>query len=258
MLRRAAFLIAFLAALPARADWEDGRVPEGDNAFTLRRHTLELSLLGRSSFGITDRVEISTYLPLDCVLFPNLGLEFQLHDDGVWASSFKLTLGAGAYPVVGGGIIPYPPIATGFAGFVLAGFEEGELMVSARPARALTLTVRGGGLALELGVVGVGGALAVYVPAVLPITGGGAAVGVTGGAEIDWALGEHDALVASGDVYWLDGAGEGLAMGSMSWTHAWTHFHLTVGAYTLVDLPDARMFHDQLPVAPYANVYWRF
>src|SRR5262249_54841418 len=151
-----------------------------------------------SSFGITDRVEISTYLPLDLVLFPNLGLEFQLHDDGVWASSFKLTLGAGAYPIVGGGIIPYPPVEAGFAGFVATRVQEGEWMESARLADALSFTLRGGGLAVELGVIGVGGGLAVYVPAVLPITSGGATAGATGGAEIDMAFGEHDALVVSG------------------------------------------------------------
>ena len=245
-------------AVPARADWEDGRVPEGDNAFTLRRHELELSLLGRSGFGITDAVEISTYLPLDLVLFPNLGLEVRLFDDGRWASSCKLTLGAGAYPVVGGGFLPYPPVAAGFVGFVAAAFQAGEIMVSGRPGRAVTLTARAGGFAVEMGVLGLGGGVAVYVPLVLPIAKGGATPGFTGGAEIDLALGDHDAIVAGGDIYYLDGAEEGLAMATAGWTHAWRHFHLTVGAYTLVDLPDGRIWRDSLPVAPYANAYWRF
>jgi hypothetical protein len=258
MLRRALPLLLLLSSAPASADWEDGRVPEGDNAFTLERHTLELSLLGRSGFGVTRSFEISTYLPLDLALFPNLGFEWRLYEGPTWAASFKLTLGAGAYPIVGGGIIPYPPVAAGFVGFVAAGFEEGELMVSARAARPLTLTLRGGGLAIEMGVLALGGGLAVYVPLVLPIAAGGVAPGLTGGAEADLALGANDALIVSGDVYYLDGASEGLAMATAGWTHAWSHFHLTLGAYTLIDLPAAHALSDSLPVAPYANVYWRF
>src|SRR5262249_30912590 len=172
-------------------------------------------------------------------------------------SSFKLTLGAGAYPIVGGGILPYPPIAGGFVGFVLASFQSGELAVSWRPARPVTLTVRGGVFGLGMGVLGVGGGLAVYMPFVVPIIGGGAALGLTGGGEIDAVLGEHDAIIVEGDVYTIDGAQEGLLLATAGWTHAWKYFHLTVGVYTLTDLPDARMLRDQLPVAPYANMYWR-
>jgi hypothetical protein len=247
-----------LLASPARADWEDGRVPEGGNAFTLGRHVGEISLLGRSGVGLTDGVELSTMLPLDLVLFPNLGIKFRLFDDERWASSFKLTLGAGAYPVIGGGILPYPPIAGGFVGFVAAAFQSGEVAVSWRAARPITLTLRGGAFGLEMGVLGLGGGVAVYVPFVLPITGGGAALGLSGGGEMDAVLGEHDAIIVEGDVYGLVGAQEGLLLATAGWTHGWKCFHLTLGAYTLVDLPEGRMLHDQLPVAPYANAYWRF
>ncbi|HEY3360212.1 MAG TPA: hypothetical protein VGQ83_43575 [Polyangia bacterium] len=245
------------SAAVARADWADGRVPEGDNAFTLRQRDLRLSVLGRSAVGITDRVELSAYLPLYFALFPNLALKIGLFDGDASSVALKLGVGAGAYPVIGGMAVP-PFVAFGFTGFVVAGYQTAEVDWSVRPTRRLTVTGRAGVLGLELGVVGVGGVVGPGAVAVLPILGGGAALGGVGGLELDVVLGPRDALVVDASAYYLKGADEGLVITTAGWTHAWEHFHLMLGAYTFLDLPHAKLWHDGHPVGPYANLYWSF
>jgi hypothetical protein len=250
-------LVVLGSASVGRADWSDGRVPEGDNAFTVRRHELRLSLLGRSAFGITDRVELSTYLPLYFVLFPNLALKVGLVDAPATSVALELGAGGGAYPMIGG--LPVPPfVAVGFVGFAVAGYQTAAVDWSVRPARPLTLTVRGGVIGLELGVVGVGGVAAPGAVAVLPILGGGSAVGGVGGLEADLVLGPKDALVVDTSLYYLRGADEALMLATAGWSHGWERVHLTLGACAVVDVPHAKLWRDGTPVGPYANLYWSF
>src|SRR4051794_19777638 len=64
-------------SVSAQADWQRGHVVEGDSAYTVPGGAARLSLLGRSALGLSNRVELSTYLPLDLVLFPNLSLKYR-------------------------------------------------------------------------------------------------------------------------------------------------------------------------------------
>ncbi len=251
----------------ARADYAPGRVPEGANAFTVARHELRLSVLGTSAYGITDHTEISTYLLGDAVLFPNLALEHTFHDDGTLVASWSLGVGAGALPVVAGVAIPLPGgvFGGGTLGVVGASAQDAELELSLRATDMLTLSVGGGAFALEGGFAGLiagagaggGGAGGAGGEVAL----GGSRAGATAGAEADLTLGRHDVVVAGAEAwffrpYYQDGP-DGLVYAHVAWTHAWTHFHLSLGAYGFVDVPDAKILHDsQMPVAPYANVAW--
>lgn len=259
-------LLATLAtaalASSARADWEDGRVPEGgDNAYTLGRHQLRVPILGATTFGLSSRVELSTYAPLDLVLFPNLAVKWRFHETDTTAVAAKLGAGGGIYPIVGGAIIPYPPTGAGFFGFVAAGTQKLDLTASTRTSRMLTLSATAGAFAVELGVIAIAGAasFAGYVPLVLPLSGGGAAPGATGGVELDYRIDKRDVFVFDLNVWFVRGAKDGLLMSTAAFTHAWGTFHLTIGAYTLADVPDTTIWkQSKLPVAPYANVSWTF
>jgi len=242
----------------ARAEWEDWRVPEGANAYTVKRHDLRLDLIGRSAFGITSRVELSTYLLLDAVLFPNLGLKVRVADTPRVAVAVEGHVGGGLYPVAGGGLLPFPPVAFGSVGFVAASFQLIGTQVTVHPAHALAFTLRGNLIAAEAKSENVGGVVGPGAAAALPFAFGGSSVGASGGAEVDWVLGKHDTLVLEADVAGFRHAREQLSLAWIGWTHGWKRFHLTVGAYTIVDLPDAKMLHDKEPVAPFGNVYWKF
>src|SRR5262245_27136962 len=91
------FLAMTSAAGVAHADWERGVMPEGGTAYTVQQRELRLDLVGRSAFGITSRTELSTYVLLDAILFPNLELKVRVfeNDDAAWAISGGV--GAGLY-----------------------------------------------------------------------------------------------------------------------------------------------------------------
>jgi hypothetical protein len=239
----------------ARADWEDGRVPEGDSAFTVPRHMLRLGLVGRSAVGLTGRLELSTHLPLDLLLFPNLALKYRFVDGERIASAIKLGAGGGAYPVLVGAVMGFVPL--GFLGLVGGAYEQAQIDVTLHPSRPLALTLRGGVLATQVGVVGTGGAAA-RGAVVFPVLGGGSAVAATGGVEADWALGDQDALVLEGDIYAFHEASQELVTASLVWTHALGVWHVSVGAWTLMAVPGGDAVTDRSIVLPYANVYWTF
>src|SRR3954462_14413209 len=89
-------------SVSAQADWQRGHVVEGDSAYTVPGGGARLSLLGRSALGLSNRVELSTYLPLDVVLFPNLGLKYRFFESDSVAFAARAGVGGGMYPVAAG------------------------------------------------------------------------------------------------------------------------------------------------------------
>jgi hypothetical protein len=258
-------LIVSLLAATAHADWDpNGHIPEGgDNAWTIGRHDLRVSILGPTAFGITDRVELSTFLPLDLLLFPNLALKWRFHEAPNGSYAAKLGVGGGAYPIIGGAFIPYPPTGAGFIGLIGASYQKLDLIGSWHPGPTdrFTFSLAVAGFALEMGGVGIGSvdSLATWVPNVLPIALGGSAVGAMGGVELDYRIDRRNVFVFDADLWALRHAKDGLLVMTAGITHAWRHFHLTIGAYSLGDVPALTLWKEsKMPVAPYANVYWTF
>ena len=258
--------LALLMAVPARAEYQPGRVPEGSNAFTLPRHDLRLAVLGRSGFGFTDRTELTTYLTLFGVLLPNFEIKHRYYDEGAFAAAWSMDLLGGLYLVPIAGAIPLPGGAAGAAGVgaVPIGSEAANLFFTYRASYRLALSGKGGLRAVEAkailvaagGAVGGGNSGATL----LATSVSGSRLIETGGLEVSGTLGGHDAFLAGLDGWffnsWNSSHDDGLIFPCLAWTHAWTHTHFAGGAYTLVDLPHMRALHSRLPVAPYLNLFW--
>src|ERR1043165_4131832 len=134
MLVRLLVLAVLLVPAIARADYREGIVPEGTNAFVHQRREIRLSVLGPSQLALTDRTEIGTYLLADAALFPNLRLEHQLGQSEHAATSFMLGAGAGVLPLAGGGVLPFPggAVAAGGVGFAWGSIQTATLLTSLR------------------------------------------------------------------------------------------------------------------------------
>jgi len=253
----------------ALADYQDGEVPEGTNAYTLHRRAVHVSLLGTSAVGLTDNTELATYLMADALLFPNLRLEHRFLRGDQVSASLMLGAGAGLYPFAVGAFLPLPGavVAGGGVGFAWGAVQTATVVGSVRVTRDVTLSANAGGFAVEggfaavVGGVGAGGGGA---------GGGGGATsdsgsrtGGTAGVELAATIGPHDALIVACDAWMMrptqmDPA-EGLLYPRATWTHAWRHFHLTGGAYALLDPPSWKAAKDsKMPVAPYVNVAWNW
>jgi hypothetical protein len=240
----------------ARADWERHVVPEGSNAYTVERRELRVNLLGRSAFGISSQVELSTYLLLDAILFPNLELKVNVHDGPRVGWALSGGVGAGVLPYAGGGALPYPPVAVGVVGLAALSIQQLGTQVSLRASTPLTLSLRGSVVALEAGTIAAGAVAAPQAVLPVPFGAGTAHVGGTAGAEADWVLDGRNVLVLSADAAHFRGARDTILVATLGWTHAWRHAHLTVGAYSILDAPDFRLADGSLPLGPYVNAYW--
>ena len=146
------FMCWVVLTLPAlaRADWEDGRVPEGANAFTVRRHELRLNVLGRSAVGLTDRLEAArSYLPP--VVLPNLGLKYRAVETELFNLAFEVDGIGGWLPWVTGLALPLPGggIAAAGAGGVAGSVQATEALLSFGVSPRATLTLRLGAWAAE-------------------------------------------------------------------------------------------------------------
>jgi hypothetical protein len=268
MLRALCVLVLAMPAV-AWADYQEGEVPEGMNAFTLHKRAVHVSLLGTSAIGLTDNTELATYLVADALLFPNLRLEHRFLRGEQIDASLMLGAGAGVYPFAVGAFLPLPGavVAGGGAGFAWASLQSATVVGSARLTRAVTLSANAGGFALEGGfamiaggaVAGGGGGGGGGGTA----TNSGTRVGLTAGMELAATLGRHDALVVACDVWMtrptmMDPA-QGLLYPRATWTHAWRHFALSGGAYALLDPPSWKSAREsKMPVAPYVNVAWNW
>lgn len=266
-----ALVLASVIAIPAlaHADYHDGEVPEGMNAYTLHKRAVHVSLLGTSAIGLTDNTELATYLMADALLFPNLRLEHRVLRGDQVSASVMVGAGAGVYPFAVGAFLPLPGVvvAGGGAGFAWASIQTATLVGSARLSPAVTLSANVGGFALEGGFAAIAGGVG---------AGGGGAgggggttnmsgtrTGATAGMELAATIGTHDALIIGCDA-WMTRAtamdpNEGLLYPRATWTHAWRHFHLTGGAYALLDPPSWKAAKDsKMPVSPYVNVAWNW
>lgn len=258
ILRVVSIGVAVLASL-AHADWETGLVPEGSTAATIEKHAFRLNVIGKSAFGLSDSVELSSYVPL--IICPNLGLKVRLFETPHWLMALEGDVAAGGLPLAGAAILPVPGLIAGgaAAGLALGSAQLLEAHVGLRLAPPVMLSVRGGGFALEGAVVGagVGAAVGGNGAAVVPLVAGAGntLVGFTAGAELDAVLDPRNAFVVQGDV---TGAANSplLVMASASWIHAWDHFHLQLGVYTMLSVPMNEP--PKLPVAPFVNVFWTF
>lgn len=248
-----------LVASVVHADWETGLVPEGSTAATVERHAFRLNVVGKSAFGLSDSVELSSYLPL--IICPNLGLKVRLFETPHWLAALEGDVAVGGFPLAGAAILPVPGLIAGgaAAGVAVGSAQLLEAHVGLRVTPAVTLSVRGGGFALEGAVAGagVGAAVGGNGAAVVPLVAGAGntLAGFTAGAELDAVVDPRNAVVVQGDV---TGAARGprLVLASASWIHAWDHFHLQLGLYAMLSVPMAEP--PKLPVAPFVNVYWTF
>jgi hypothetical protein len=245
--------------------WEDGRVPEFSNAYTLQRHEFRLNILGRSSYAINNRLEVSSYLPL--IMTPNVSLKYRFFDQGNFASAFEVGTAAGAFPVAfaTGILLPGVVIGVGAAGFVKGSDNHLKLYSSWHPTQKLTFSARGSISFLKIGYTG--------IAAFAGLGGDGAAVGfipvnlnhrfnyLMGGFETDYVINKKNVIVLNSSISGFEGGKKQLIIPSIAWTHAKTHVHYTLGLYTFLDPPSWEMWktgNSQIPVGVYGNIYWIF
>jgi len=243
-----------LFSTPAQADWQSGHVVEGESAYTVRGGNGRVSLLGRSAIGLGDRVELSTYLPLDALLFPNLSLKYRFFESDSFALALKGGAGGGLYPIAAGLTLPFG-VAVGGAGLVAASYQNIDLTLSMTPADPITVSVRGGVMRAEFALRAVVGAAGAGGAGGAPISQDGHETVSNGEVELDAKLGVRNAVIADLEAYHFGSAT--VLVPYAAWYHAFgPHFHLAVGGFELIELPRTG-HHDYLPI-PYANVYWNF
>lgn len=245
--------------------WEDGRVPEFSNAYTLHRHEFRINVLGRSSYAISNRLEVSTYLPL--FMSPNVSFKYRFFDRGNFASAFELGSVRGALPlsVATGLILPGAAIGAGTAGFVRVSDNYLKLYASWHPTQKLTFSVRGSMSFLKIGYSGIIGVAGIgkdgVVAGALPINLKHRFNYLMGGFETDYVLNKKNVIVLNTSISGFEGGKNQFIIPSLGWTHAKTHFHYTVGLYTILDPPSWKVWNDEkskMPLGAYANVYWIF
>jgi len=251
--------LALAWAAPARAAWEPGQVVEHDGPWTLDRGQVRLSLLGRSAVALGERVELSTTLPLDLALYPNLSLKWRIID-GPLALAWKGGIGGGLLPLAGAALLPAPvPLAVGGVGLVAASTQSTGLDLGWSPG-ALSFVARVGVYRAEAGGVGIGASVG---PAAVVASGASATThssGISGGGEAALSLGPDNVLFAGTALIThlpFEDRTATLLIADLGWMHAWHHAHLMVGAYSLSDLPEGVMWQDGAPpIGPMVNGFW--
>jgi|GEM_PF-2483539 len=245
--------------------WEDGRVPEFSNAYTLHQHELRLNVLGRSSYAITNKLEISSYLPL--IMMPNVSFKYRFFDSGNFSSAFEAGTAGGLFPVgmATGIVLPGAIIGGGTAGFVRGSDNHLKLYSSWHPTQKLTFSVRGSVSFLKVGYTGLLGLAGVgndgVIAGVLPINMSHQFNYYMGGFETDYVINKQNVIVLNTTASGFEGGKKQLIIPSLGWTHAKTHLHYTLGLYTILDPPTWETWkaeQSKMPVGAYANVYWIF
>jgi hypothetical protein len=234
----------------AYADWENGEVPEASNAFTVKRHRLRINILGTTAVGITEKTEVSTYLWLDAMLFPNVTLKHRMFDDGRVAVAISGGVGAGLLPYAG------------------ASVQTVGAQISYRATPHAVVTIRGNVVAAEGGNATAAGIISPAGPGAAAYAIHGSRFGGTLGAGATYVLDSHNAFVIEGDAAKLRGSREVVTLATVNWTHAWQKIHLSVGLFSMLQLrsrpveqstqgmePMSTEAASKVPM-PYANVYW--
>ncbi|CAN5913196.1 hypothetical protein BH11MYX3_BH11MYX3_16940 [soil metagenome] len=260
--------LLFALVRSAHADFAPGEVPEATNAYTLKRRDVHLSMLGTSSIGLTDNTELASYLIADVMLFPNLRLEHRFVRGKSLSMSWQIGAAAGAYPIAVASALPFPGGVIGGAGvgFAWGAIQSATLLASVHLDDATSLSVNGGGFLLEGGLAGLigGGGVGGSGGAVtaMPASASGHRVGGMAGFELARTFGRRDAVIVACDAWVIRGAGmdedTGVLYPRATWTHVFSHhFHLTTGAYALLDPPSWKAAKEsKMPVGPYVNVSW--
>ncbi|MCX6257145.1 MAG: hypothetical protein NTW49_04500 [Bacteroidia bacterium] len=241
--------------------WENGRMPEFANAYTLHSHEVRLNVIGRSSFAFSNKLEMSIYLPL--IITPNISFKFNFLDCKFLASAIEAGVAGGIFPVVAasGIIMPGGGVGGGTAGLLHGSDCHLKLIFSFPLNNKFTFSIRGSASTIHAGYWG-GGAFA-------GLGGSDATVGLfpinvskrfrfyAAGFDADYLIDKQNAVVMNSCVGGFEGAKKQLGLATLSWTHAKIHFHYTFGLYCFYDPPGYEMLHEsKLPVSAYANVYW--
>jgi hypothetical protein len=258
---------------PMHVGWADGRVWEFSNAYTIRKHEWRLDVFGPSSFGITDKLEVKSYIQL--LLSPNISFKYRFLDEGRFSMAIEPGASLGGLPVAAavGILLPGGAVGGGTVGVVTFSDVFVKLYASWHPTQKFTLSIRGGASHIKASFTGLGGFAG--------IGGNGAAAGffpfsvgliktnwVMAGFEADYVVNQYNAIVlrtSIGKLYTTSLGGSDaqytsadyLMWPSASWNHAWRHVHLTAGIYGAFDPPSFTMVkNNKIPVGPFANVYW--
>lgn len=215
-------LAVTLAAVPARAEFENIRRVFSGSAYTLDQGELAVGIFSPLQYGIIDEVTIASHPLLDLLLTPNLTVRWKVYDgpvalslSGAYIQSFL----SGTTADIPGSFSFYPTLSIPFTDFVSLSIQAG------------------------------------YVLDLDPIDHGflyGTNLGVlVGSADLLW-------LGVQGQVH---GPGSGFEIPSiiLAYTHAWSKLRLTVGIAvgrfpTQVGTSSTRIM--DIPVYPVIDVWW--
>ena len=241
--------------------WKDGKIPEFSNAYILRPYEFRINVLGRSSLGLSNKVEFSTYLPL--IITPNFSLKYKFLDFKHFASALDVGVAGGLFPLAAatGILLPGAAIGGGTIGLLHGNNEHARLFLSLHPTEKLTFSVRGAVSTLHVGYWGLVGFAGLGKDAImgglLPVNPSARFTLYSSGFEADYVLNKTNAIVFNTSLGGLKGAKKQLGMATLSWTHAKIHFHYSLGLYGFFDPPSYEMVkNSKLPVSFYGNVYW--
>lgn len=241
--------------------WCDGKIPEFSSAYILQKHEIRLNLIGRSSYAISNKVEVSSCIPL--LITPNIAFKYKFLDRKCFASAIEFGTALGLFPLVlaSGFMFPGGAVGVGSIGLLYGSDNHAKLFLTIHPIPKLSFSLRGSISAIHAGYIG-GGAFAGF-------GGDGAAVGLiplntgkrfkfyAGGFETDYVVNKQNAIVLNSYLGGFEGGTKQLGLVTLSWTHALTHFHYSLGLYSFFDPPRYEMINEsKLPVSFYLNLYW--
>ena len=236
--------------------WEDGRVPEYSNAYTLHRHECLIQPLGISSFAFNNNLEISSNFLYD-LFFPNLGLKYKIGESGgltyaVAAGVASNPLGSLAAISLGTLGVQNTPSTIGSPVKDYQVVRRAEFLnfyISWQPVNYLTLSVSGGPLIANVSKGN-------------PITGFHRVNdhGFLSGGEIDWMLDHRNCFTAKISMIHVGDSIQYIETPALFWTHAWSRFHLSAGLYLffLSSKHDSKYSAQNPPIAPELGFYWIF
>ena len=241
--------------------WSDGKIPEFSTAYILQKHEFRLNLIGRSSYAISNKVEVSSCIPL--LITPNIAFKYKFLDSKYFASAIEFGTALGVFPVALAGGLMFPGVAVGFGsiGLLYGSDNHAKLFLTVHPMQKLSFSLRGGISAIHAGYIG-GAAFAGF-------GGNGAAVGLipmdmgkrfkfySGGFETDYVVNKQNAIVLNSFIGGFEGGSKQVGFASLSWTRAYTHFHYSLGLYGFFDPPRFEMSNESMfPISFYLNLYW--
>lgn len=73
-----------------------------------------------------------------------------------------------------------------------------------------------------------------------------------GGFETDYVLNKKNVIVLNTSISGFEGGKNQFIVPSLGWTHAKTHFHYTLGLYTILDPPSWKVWNDEKSKMPLA------